>query len=285
MSSCSKKSRSRDSKKPTRLAKPPTHGNNWFGPTGQRLFKSRIIVAIPPWQTGKFGNGSVLDFGNSHLEVRRGTSCREAIFEPKNRIDEVAGKCEFISVTNQAAYILRENTGTSGIVESARAAVSVLAEHGIPHLIVGGLAVQEHGYPRVTIDVDIVVPDVLEAVEFLTASLTGPFYRVHGVHDRVEDRRNGVMIDLLPAGKVLRRGCKVPFPQPGKIAEQIQIVTLEQLISLKLDSWAGSPARRLKDKADVNELILRRKLPRELGVAPAVRPLYLETWDALQAEK
>ena len=46
-------------------------------------------------------------------------------------------------MTNQAAYILRENTGTSGIVESARTAVFTLAEHDIPHLIVGGLAVQE----------------------------------------------------------------------------------------------------------------------------------------------
>jgi hypothetical protein len=188
-------------------------------------------------------------------------------------------------VTNRDAYILRENTGTSGIVATARTAVSVLADHEIPHLIVGGLAVQEHGYPRVTIDVDIVVPDVLEAVEFLTASLTGPFYRVPEVHDRVEDRRNGVMIDLLPAGRVLRRGCKVPFPQPGKVAEQLQIVTLEDLISLKLDSWAGSPSRRLKDKADVNELILRCKLPRDLAVNAAVRAHYLETWDALQAEK
>ena len=68
-----------------------------------------------------------------------------------------------MNVTNQAASILRENTGTSGLLESARAAVSTLAEHGIPHLIVGGLAVQEYGYPRVTIDVDIVVPDVLKA--------------------------------------------------------------------------------------------------------------------------
>ena len=193
--------------------------------------------------------------------------------------------CEPLIVNNQAAYILRENTGTSGIVETARTAAAVLAEHDIPHLVVGGLAVQEHGYPRVTIDVDIVVPDVLEAVEFLTASLTGPFYRVPNVDDRVEDRRNGVLIDLLPAGKVLQRGCKVPFPQPGKVTEQIQIVTLEELISLKLDSWAGSPARRLKDKADVNELILRRKLPRDLAVNSAVRAHYLETWDALQAEK
>ena len=78
-------------------------------------------------------------------------------------------------MTNQSAYILREATGTSGLLESARAAVALLAEHDIPHLIVGGLAVQEHGYPRVTIDVDIVVPDVLEAVEFLTASLTAHF--------------------------------------------------------------------------------------------------------------
>jgi hypothetical protein len=186
---------------------------------------------------------------------------------------------------NHAAYILRENTGTSGLVESARAAAAVLAEHGIPHLIVGGLAVQEHGYPRVTIDVDIVVPDVLEAVEFLTASLTGPFYRVSGVDDRVEDRRNQVKIDLLPAGKVLKRGCKVPFPQPKAVVDVPQVVGLADLISLKLDSWSSSPNKWLKDKADVVELISRRKLPRDLAVNPVVRALYTETWDALQAEK
>jgi hypothetical protein len=187
---------------------------------------------------------------------------------------------------NQDAHILRENTGTSGLVESARDAVAVLAEHNIPHLIVGGLAVEEHGYPCVATDlVEIVVPDVLEAVEWLTASLTGPFYRVPDFPDRVEDRRNGVLIDLLPAGKVLRRGCKVPFPQPDEISEQIQIVNLEELVALKLDSWAGSPVRRHKDKTDVIELILRRNLSRDFAINPAVRALYLETWDALKAEK
>jgi hypothetical protein len=188
-------------------------------------------------------------------------------------------------MTNHDAHVLRENTGTSGVLESARAAVEVLADHDIAHLIVGGLAVQEHGYPRVTIDVDIVVPDVLEAVEWLTASLTGPFYRLREIQDRVEDRRNGVMIDLLPAGRVLKQGCKVPFPEPKTVAEKLQIVSLEELISLKLDSWAGSPMRRHKDKTDVIELITRRKLPRDLAVNPVVRSVYLETWDALQAEK
>ncbi|MEI9963230.1 MAG: hypothetical protein WDM76_19595 [Limisphaerales bacterium] len=119
-------------------------------------------------------------------------------------------------MTNHDAYILREATGTSGLVESARAAVEVLADHDIPHLIVGGLAVQEYGYSRVTIDVDIVVPDVLEAVEWLTASLTGTFYHVPKFQDRVEDRRNGVLIDLLPAGRVLKYGCKFRFPNRQK---------------------------------------------------------------------
>jgi hypothetical protein len=206
-------------------------------------------------------------------------------FTGSKELKRGAENARVAAVTNQAAYLLRENTRTSGLVESARTAVSILADHDIPHLIVGGIAVQEHGYPRVTIDVDIVVPDVLEAVEWLTASLTGPFYRVPEVHDRVEDRRNGVFIDLLPAGKVLQRGCKIPFPEPKAVAEKLQIISLEELISLKLDSWAGSPNRRHKDKTDVIELIVRRKLPRDLAVNPVVRPLYLETWDALRAEK
>ncbi len=184
------------------------------------------------------------------------------------------------------AYVLREGTGTSGVMETARLAAGRLADHLIPHLIVGSLAVQEHGYPRMTLDVDMVVPDVLKAMEILTADVTGPLYRLPGgIEDRIQDRRTETMIDLLEAGRVLVRGCKVPFPLPTVASDLLQIVGLEKLISLKLDSWAGSPLRRLKDKADVVELILRRKLPRELGVDAAVRQFYLDTWDGLKAEK
>lgn len=43
----------------------------------------------------------------------------------------------------------------------------------------------------------------------------------------------------------------------------MQPVTLETLISLKLDSWKHSPARRMQDRADVAALIMRNELPRE----------------------
>jgi hypothetical protein len=187
-------------------------------------------------------------------------------------------------MTDYGASLLRENTGTTGLEKTARAVAETLAHFAVPHLIVGGLAVQEHGYPRLTLDVDIVVPDVPDAVEYLTANLTGPFFRVPGVQDRVEDRQTGVFVDVLPAGRVLRRGCKVPFPDPGPVTDKPKFAAIEQLISLKLDSWSDAPLRRLRDKSDVVELITRRKLARELAVAPAVRALYQETWDALQAE-
>ena len=62
-------------------------------------------------------------------------------------------------------------------------------------------------------------------------------------------------------------------------------MTLQQLISLKLDSWANSPTRQLKDKADVVELIKSLHLPRDQVVDQAVGSIYPETWDALAAEK
>jgi len=180
--------------------------------------------------------------------------------------------------------MLRETTGTNHVAETLRRAVELLAHGDIPHWVVGGLAVQEHGYYRVTIDVDIVVPDVLEAYEFLTADLTGPFERVPEQQGRLRDRSNGVLVDLLPAQRVLQRGCRVPFPTPDEVSPLPRFITLEQLISLKLDSWLGSPARRLKDKADVTELILARNLPRNLTLHPSVRATYEDTWDALQRE-
>ena len=193
--------------------------------------------------------------------------------------------CQIRTMRNPGAYILRENTGTSGLEQTLRSAVAILAHFDVPHWVVGDLAVQEHGYFRVTLNADIVVPDVLEAVEFLTADLTGPFIRYQGCEDTVQDKRNGALLNFLPAGRVLKPGCQVPFPEPNEVWEDPRFVSLEKLISLKLDSWSNSPNRRHKDKSDVIELIKELHLPRAFGVDEAVRHLYHETWDGLAAEK
>jgi len=69
-----------------------------------------------------------------------------------------------------------------------------------------------------------------------------------------------------------------------KVTDQLQIVSLPELISLKLDSAANSPLRRLRDKTDAVELITRRNLPRDLAVAEPVQRAYHDLWDGLKAE-
>jgi hypothetical protein len=177
------------------------------------------------------------------------------------------------------------NNESSFFRETARAVAAALARHDTAHLVAGSLAVQEYGYPGVTLDVDFIVPDVLKAAEFATTDSAGRFERDTKVEHQLQDKRYGVIINLLTEGKVLKNGCKVPFPAPAVVSDQLQFVTLEQLISLKLDSWANSPVLRLTDKTHVVELIIRRKLSRDLAVQQAVRDIYRETWDALQAEK
>jgi len=68
---------------------------------------------------------------------------------------------------HEQAEFLRESSGSTNIEKTLIKAVKALALFHIPHYVCGGFAVQEHGYPRFTVDVDIMVPDVQLAREKL----------------------------------------------------------------------------------------------------------------------
>jgi hypothetical protein len=61
---------------------------------------------------------------------------------------------------HERAEFLRESSGSTNIEKTLRKALRVLKLFNIPHYVCGGFAVQEHGYPRFTVDADIIVPDV-----------------------------------------------------------------------------------------------------------------------------
>ena len=67
--------------------------------------------------------------------------------------------------------------------------------------------------------------------------------------------------------------------------ERYRILPLPTLIELKLASGMTAP-HRLKDLADVLELVRAVKLPAELAadLNPYVRDKYLELWRAAQVE-
>ena len=158
--------------------------------------------------------------------------------------------------------------------------MQVLNRFNIPPFVSGGFAVQEHGYPRFTVDVDIIVPDVGFAREKL--SLNG-FEQNPGPSMTVTDRETKVDVDVLPGGGKVGPD-PVEFPVPTVVSEHPQILTSPGLISLKLSSYMGSPICRAQDYADAIKLIEVYRPPRHSPVDHRVQPLFHSLWDQILSD-
>lgn len=185
----------------------------------------------------------------------------------------------FVQFQRQAEF-LREASGSTDIKKTLLKALKVLKLFNIPHYVCGGFAVQEHGFPRLTIDVDIIVPDVQFAREKLCMN---GFKANPGSKMTVTDRESKVEIDVLPGGGKVGPG-PVTFPMPTQVSEKPQILTLAELISLKLSSYIGSPFDRARDYGDVAELIKANHPSRQLEVDTRVRDEYHRIWDGLHQQ-
>jgi hypothetical protein len=181
---------------------------------------------------------------------------------------------------HEEAEFLRESSGSTNIERTLMKALKVLSLFGIPHYVCGGFAVQEHGYPRYTVDVDIIVPDVQLAREKLC--LNG-FRENAGSKMTVTDRETKVEVDLLPGGCKVDSG-PLTLPLPTQVSDQPQILMLEKLISSKLSTYIGRGVHRIQDYADVAKLIEANRPPREFPVEPEVRNLYRSIWDELHPQ-
>ena len=173
---------------------------------------------------------------------------------------------------------MRDSSG-SNIEKALIKAVKVLALLQIPHYVWGGFAVQEHGYPRFTVDVDIIVPDVDFAREKL--ALNG-FKESPGSKMTVTDQETRVEIDLLPGGDKVDPG-PLTFPVPARVSNEPQIRTLQSLISLKLSTYIGRGVHRIQDYADVVKLIEANRLQRDDDVDAKVRDAYQRAWDEIHS--
>jgi hypothetical protein len=178
---------------------------------------------------------------------------------------------------HEKAEFLRESSGSTNIESTLLKAVKVLALFHIPHYVCGGFAVQEHGYPRFTVDVDIIVPDVEMARDKL---FMNGFKENFGSRMTVTDRETGVEVDLRPGGRKVDPG-PLTFSMPTLAADTPQILTLDKLISCKLSTYIGVGVHRAQDYADVVKLIEVNRLPREFGIEPGVRGEFHKIWDGL----
>ena len=186
----------------------------------------------------------------------------------------------FVTFHREAEF-LRESSGSTNIEATLLKALKMLKLFNIPLFVYGGLAVQEHGYPRFTTDVAIIVPNVEVARQKL--AMNG-FKANPGSSMTVTDRETKVEIDVLPGGGKVGPG-PVNFPMPTKVSGKPQILILHELISLKLSSHMGSPINRAQDYADAVKLIQANHPPRDLAVDTRVREAYHSLWDQIHTKK
>ena len=165
-----------------------------------------------------------------------------------------------------------------------------LEDAGIPYAVIGAMALNAHGYKRVTTDIDLVasadarrrIHELLDGRGFLP-----PFEGSRNLRDTT----NGVRVDLVLAGEFPGDGNEKPvvFPDPSVeplfVQDDVRYLTLEKLIELKLASGMTNPGR-LRDLADVQSATAALRLPRDFGerLHPWVRPKWYEIWDAWDAD-
>lgn len=173
--------------------------------------------------------------------------------------------------------------GKSKVQEALRKVTGRLEELGIPYAIVGGMALFHHGYRRFTEDVDLLVtPEGLQRVH---SELEGLGYVPPFTGSKhLRDAELGVKIEFLTTGDFPGDGKPKPvaFPDPLSASVEsdgLRYLNLDKIIELKLASGMTN-AGRIKDLADVMELIKTLKLPRgyALSLNPYVRDKFDELW-------
>jgi hypothetical protein len=170
--------------------------------------------------------------------------------------------------------------GEAKVQRALEALVTTLDELGIPYAIAGAMALNAHGYERVTTDVDVIL--TREGLAKLKSERLGRGYVEKFPGSKgIRDASLGVDIDVLIAGEFPGDGKPKPiaFPDPAtaEIGSRYRLVSLPQVVELKLASGMTAP-HRLRDLADVLELIRRANLPESFvdSLHPYVREKFLE---------
>jgi len=177
----------------------------------------------------------------------------------------------------------------SAVHLSLRKITSRLKDLQIPYAVVGGMALFAHGVRRFTEDVDILLsPDGLKAAHEQLDGLgyVPPFKG----SKQLRDATTGVRIEFLVSGQFPGDGKPKPvaFPDPAKVGIELNGITflrVENLIELKLASGMTGGVNRLKDLADVVEIIKALQLPANFAekLNPYAQEKFLELWNGISS--
>ncbi len=176
------------------------------------------------------------------------------------------------------------------VYETLRRLAQTLPNAGIDYAVIGGMALAVHGYVRLTQDVDLLMSEA--GLDQFQRMLVGRGYiaAFPGARKMFRDTLTGVKVKIITTGEFPGDGKPkaLQFPDPVTISielDGLRVSRLETLIELKLVSGLTAPDR-LKDLADVQELIKALNLPQQLAaqIDSSVRDEYLRLWETVQPQ-
>lgn len=176
---------------------------------------------------------------------------------------------------------------TNQVFHTLQRITTRLNEIGVPYALVGGLAMFHHGYRRFTEDVDLLVSRT--GLKIIHEQLEGLGYVPPFIGSKqLRDVETGVKVEFLVEGDYPGDGKPKPvsFPDPQSVGVEIdgvRCLNLAKLVELKLAS--GTAPNRLKDLADVQEMIRILRLPAdfESQLDPWVRDSYRRLWEQVHS--
>ena len=181
-------------------------------------------------------------------------------------------------------------TRTDAVHQSLLRVTGRLGLLDIPYAIAGGMALVAHGFNQTAARIQVLVTPEGESLAVAALERIGCIPLTAGGRG-LRDVQTGVRIEFLISGQFPGDGKPKPvsFPDPAAVGTEIdgiRYLNLPTLIELELASGMTNPGR-LKDLADVQELIRVLQLPPEFAenLNPFVRPKYSELWSGVRQDQ
>lgn len=161
----------------------------------------------------------------------------------------------------------------------------------IDYAVIGAVALNQHGYQRLTVDIDVLLTK--DGLIRFRNELVGLGYRpaFEGAKKKFRTTEENIPVDVITTGEFPGEGSPTPvaFPNPVDACvniDGVNTLTLEKLIELKLASGMTAPDR-LKDLADVQELIKLKNLEANFAskLNEYVREKFVELAQAVNSAK
>lgn len=143
-------------------------------------------------------------------------------------------------------------SGESRLIHQLRELLARFAEHGIRHAVIGGLAVNIHGYSRATHDVDFLIDladeDALHALMSQLGYETIDRREDLSSYARGDERADFLHAHRAESVRLLGGATRVAY---GDL--ELPVVSVEGLLGFKVQAFSDDP-RRLQDLVDMLEL-------------------------------